>query len=189
MNKLLFAAIAGFLFLNLQLFSQDHVFKPFKVDFGLTCDIPTDDNAGTGVGIYIEPRYGASEKLTIGLKLQNDFLGAGDIEINYISVKISSTRIFSLLITGDYYFSTENVRPFVGLGLGMYKKYIYGVSTGITGVDIGSVSDTNFGFEPRIGININHFRIAGLYNYTGKGISDYVGIQFGFEFGGGRINK
>jgi hypothetical protein len=189
MKKLLFIFPAVLLFFNLQLFSQDKIFKPFKVDCGLTCDIPTADDASTGIGFYVEPRYGINEKLSVGLKLENDFLGSGNVEINYVSVNVSYTRIFSIMMTGDYYFSTENVRPFIGLGLGMFKKYISGVSTSVVGVDIGTTSKTSFGFEPRVGLNIGHFRIAALYNYTGKEISDYLGIQLGFEFGGGRINN
>jgi hypothetical protein len=169
-------------------YAQDRVYKPFKVDCGFTIDVPTNDNASTGGGFYIEPRYSVNDRLTIGLRVEGIYLSAGDITINYTSVKINSTIVSPILLTGDYYFSSEKVRPFIGIGVGMYKKTLHTVGVSVEGIDIGPKTNTYFGFAPRIGINAGHFRLAALYNYPGKDIGGFLGIQVGFEFGGGRIN-
>lgn len=178
-------SIASFL----HLYSQERTFKPFKVDCGLTFGVPLDNNTGSGAGVYIEPRYGVNDHLTIGLRVEGVYLNAGTVIMNFTSIKVNSTVIAPILLTGDYSFSLEKVRPFIGLGLGMYKKTIRSVELSDEGIYIGPRTITNFGFAPRIGLNIGHARLAAIYNYTGTGISDFLGIQAGFEFGGGSINK
>ncbi len=175
---------------NIHLYSQERVFKPFKIDFGFTYDAPLDNNAGNGGGLYIEPRYGVNDNLIIGLRIDGLFLGSSKINMGLESLDVSTTTINPILITGDYYFSTDNARPFVGLGLGMYKRTIHSVDLSVMhGIFIGPTAETNFGFCPRVGLNVWHLRLAAIYNYTGKNISDFLGIQIGLEFGGGRINK
>jgi outer membrane protein X len=183
--------IIGILILpGLYLYSQERIYNPFKVDFGITCDIPVSDDASFGGGAYIEPRYNVNDKLTIGLRLEGVYLSSGNVTVDFTSVDIKSTSVMVIHITGDYYFSTEKVRPFIGVGLGMYKKTIRSVSVSASqGVDIGPKAKTNFGFAPRFGLNIGRTRLAAIYNYTGSDITDFLGIQVGFEIGGGRINK
>jgi hypothetical protein len=169
-------------------YSQEPIYKPFRVDVGTTLDIPTDDNASTGFGVYVEPRYAVNDKLVFGIRLEGIFLSAGQISVNTTSVDIKYTIISPILFTGEYFFNTQKVRPFIGLGIGMYKKTLGDVSTSVGNVSIGSKTKTNFGFAPKVGINSGHFRFAVIYNYTGTDISDFLGIQAGFEFGGG-LNK
>ena len=183
--------IIGALILSvIHLYSQDRVYKPFKVDFGFTCDVPTNNDVSTGFGIYIEPRYAINDKFTIGLRIEGIYLNLGNVTIDYTSVKVSTTNVSPILITGDYYFSLEKTRPFVGVGLGMFKRTFRTVEvSAIQGIQIGPKTQTKFGFTPRFGLNIGHARIAAIYNYTGTDIGDFLGIQLGFEFGGGKIKK
>jgi len=186
-----FSFIIGMLILaGIHLYSQDRVYKPFKVDFGFTGDFPTSSDAGISGGIYIEPRYAVNDKLTIGLRIEGVYLNYGNVTLDYTSVKVKTTTISPIILTGDYYFSTEKVRPFVGVGLGMFKRTSRSVEVSVQqGINIGPKTQTKFGFAPRIGLNAGHARIAAIYNFTGTDVGDFLGIQFGFEFGGGRINK
>jgi outer membrane protein W len=167
--------------------SQVSVYKPFKVDIGTTLDIPTDDKAGTGFGIYVEPRYGVNDRIVLGIRLECIFLTSASITVNASSVDIKYTTVVPVLLTGEYFFNTNKVRPFVGLGLGMYKKTLGGVSTSIGNVNIGSKTETKFGFAPKMGINSGHFRFAVIYNFTASDFSDFLGIQAGIELGGGKV--
>ena len=186
-----FSIIIGTLILSgIHLYSQDRVYKPFKVDFGFTSDIPTSNDASIGGGIYIEPRYAVNDRLTIGLRIEGVYLNFGNVTLDYTSVNVKTTTISPILLTGDYYFSVEKVRPFIGVGLGMFKRTIHSVEVSVLqGINIGPKTQTRFGFTPRIGLNAGHARIAAIYNLTGTDVGDFLGIQFGFEFGGGRINK
>ena len=92
----------------------------------------------------------------------------------------------SYLATADYYFNTNRFRPFVGAGVGVYRN---------ASMDINSDSDTpetstQFGFAPRAGFELGHFRTAIEYNVAGKSgeiSNNYLGIKLGFFFGGGRL--
>ncbi len=186
MKKLFVNIIILLLCLNPVLFSQDTIFKPFKVDVGFSFGFPTD-NSSLAAGIYVEPRYGVNSRLTLGIRLEDILVNSG-VSVNWNSTKIGAEFLVPILLTGDYYFSLANVRPFIGAGIGMYKLILNGISASTSNLMIGSnTTTTNFGFAPRIGLNAGHFRLAAIYNYTGKGISDIVGIQIGFEIGGGRI--
>lgn len=170
--------------------AQELIYNPFKIDCGITIDIPVSDDASIGGGGYIEPRYNVNDRLTIGLRLEGVYLTSGNVTIDFTSVEVKSTAVMIFHLTGDYYFSLEKVRPFLGIGVGMYKKTMQSVSVSASeGIAIGPKSKTNFGFAPRIGLNIGHARLAAIYNYTGSNITDFLGIHIGFEFGGGKIKK
>jgi hypothetical protein len=190
MKKILLAIIVSTVLSANWLFSQDRIFKPFKVDVGFSYDIPMDDNTSSGAGMYIEPRYGVNDNIVVGLRIGGSFMGAGNVKMNFTSINVSSTTIMPVLFTGEYCFSTNNPRPFVGVGFGMYKKTIHSVDlSAINGIFIGPTTETNIGFALKTGLNVGHFRLAAMYNYAGKNFSNFLGIQLGFEFGGGRINK
>jgi len=190
MKKFLLTLIASTFFASAWMYSQNRVFKPFKVDVGFTYDMSTNDNYGSGVGIFIEPRYGINDNFIVGLRIGGLFIGGGNVEMNFTSISVSATTITPVLFTGEYCFSIENARPFLGIGFGMYKRTIHSIDlSAMHGIFIGPTTETSLGFSPRVGLNVRHFRIAVIYNYAGKNISNFLGIQFGFEFGGGRINK
>lgn len=168
--------------------AQAQEFKPFKVDVGLSFNTPFDDVADNGIGGYIEPRYGVNDQFTAGLRLEWSALSSGSITVNTQMVDVSSASVRSTMFVGEYFFNTANVRPFVGAALGMYRRESYGVSVNLGSVQVGDLngSVTNFGFAPRLGLNAGHFRLSTIFNFTGNDISNYFGLNVGFEFGGGR---
>jgi len=165
--------------------AQSSLFKPFKIDIGIVGAVSLDDEAGNGPGFYLEPKYQASDRINVGLRLESVFLTSGSISIGPTAVDLEAASVFPILLTGDYYFNTERVRPYAGLGIGVYIKDETSINTdiGIVNFDLGS--KTNFGVAPRLGLNAGHFKLAIIYNYTGDGIADYLGISIGAEIGGG----
>lgn len=155
-------------------------FKPFKFDIsaGYASYSAGSGNNG-GFLLSIEPKYAINDQITFGLKAETAISITGDE--NNGTVKGSG----SYLATGDYYFSTNTVRPFVGAGIGVFTH---------ASADIGSSEDiqgtTKFGFAPRLGVEIAHFRAAVEYNFAGK-VGDvsknYLGVKMGVLIGGGRI--
>lgn len=190
--------IVNLIFLSTGLYSQEQVFKPFKLDVGFTLDKPSNyfDNyllGGTGGALYIEPRYSINDKLTFGLRTEY-ISGLWTLDIHSATSWFTgnSTSLITILITGDYYFSTANIRPFIGLGLGIYEyslnETIYSDNFNPLPVLIGTINRTitDYGFAPRIGLNIKHLQLAATYNYAGKALHNFAGLQVGYEFGGGR---
>ena len=177
--------IVVFMAVSLQGNAQSTIFKPFKVDVGIVAAVSTDDEAGSGGGFYIEPKYNVNDRINVGLRLESAFLGSGSIRVGGTSVDIESASVAPILLTGDYYFHTERVRPYVGLGMGMYRRQERSISTDIGSVALGLESQTNFGVAPRVGLNAGHFKLAVIYNFTGNHIADYLGINVGMEIGGG----
>ena len=167
---------------------QAQEFKPFKVDLGLSFNTPTDDQAGNGMGGYIEPRYGLDDYITLGLRLEWSALSSGNITINTQNVDLSAASVRNTMFVGEYFFNKEKVRPFVGMGIGMYRRQSHGISITAGSVQIGDLnrSVSNFGFAPRVGVNAGHFRLSTIFNFTGNDISNYFGINVGIEIGGGR---
>ncbi|MBS2210350.1 outer membrane beta-barrel protein [Carboxylicivirga mesophila] len=178
--------------------AQSENYKAFKVDVGTLYAIPGAEEMASGLGFYIEPKYNMTDNLALGLKMEWAIMGAAD----EYDVDISALGTYQL--TGDYYFGDSKVRPFVGLGAGIYA--MGSVTASNTQMSIGGVTvdagdlmvdevmpefGTKFGFAPRAGLLLGHFRLGLEYNII-TGIDDvlpsrnYLSFKVGFEIGGGK---
>ncbi|WP_066629531.1 outer membrane beta-barrel protein [Labilibacter marinus] len=173
-------------------FAQSTDYKPFKVDVGALYAIPGGEAVSAGAGFYLEPKYNVTNNIAVGLKMEWAIMGASS---DYDNVSISAVGSYQL--TGDYYFSENKVRPFAGLGIGIYS--LGSVETDVVSAAAGEDPfaydfGSKFGFAPRVGLLMGHFRAALEYNViTGidTGISEldnknYLSIKLGFEIGGGK---
>ena len=165
--------------------AQPTIFKPFKVDTGIEFNITTSSEAGSGMGWYISPIYNATDRLSIGPRFGFGYIGNGTINVGIGNVEVGGTYLFSFLMQTDYYLSTERVRPFVGLGFGMYRRSEATLETGIGIVEFRREAQSNFGVKPRVGLNVGHFKMTVDYNFTGEHIYDYIGFTLGVDIGGG----
>ena len=175
--------------------NKAHAQEGFKVDWGLGyafggsssssssdsgsgIEIETKNTGRAGICFYLEPRYGISEKITLGFRFGGDILGEGNLEINgeeLTAFGADISGINSYLATGEYAFSATKVRAVAGLGLGLY-----------TGDSLLKESDSSFGIMPRVGANFGHFRTLLSYNLAfKKEVPNYLSFTLGFEFGGG----
>ncbi|WP_165921901.1 outer membrane beta-barrel protein [Natronoflexus pectinivorans] len=177
-------------------FSQSELYKPFKVDVGFLYASPMGgDDVSGGIGFYIEPKYNYTDNIALGLKLEWAILGSSDVE----GMDVSVSGIGTYQLTGDYYFNTNRVRPFAGLGVGLYSlgsvdfKADVNDPNDIWGDELGMSLDygTKFGFAPRVGVVLGSFRVGMEYNVI-TGIDsalesrNYLSFKFGFEIGGGK---
>ncbi len=174
-------------------FAQSSDYKAFKVDVGGLYAIPSGDGAKAGAGFYIEPKYNITNNIALGLKFESAIMAAADdVNIGGIATisSLDISAVSTYQITGDYYFNENKVRPFAGLGLGIYNLGDIEFGTEEANFEIGS----KFGFAPRAGILLGHFRLALEYNIitgvdTGLDAFDnknYLSFKVGFEIGGGR---
>jgi hypothetical protein len=179
----LFIALIAILAVSTTKAQTELTFKPFKVDISAGYALPTTGLTGTNGGflLSVEPKYAVSDHLTFGIKAETA------ISISRTAVTGDNIHgVGSYQATADYYFNTNKVRPFAGIGVGFYTH----ASTYVNSTD-EIESKTNFGGTPRVGIEVAHFRAAIEYNFAGKvGYSDksYVGIKLGVLIGGGRVD-
>ena len=139
--------------------TEDHT---LKVDLGINA-LPGRTLGSKGITLELQELTPA--KLVYGIRLQLIYAGQGH---DYLPA----------CVTGSYYFGgTEPEKAFkifVGGGAGVYAqatpKNIRGAATTI-----------NFGFFPRAGFEVKHFRLSVEYNYTGGEIN-YAGIGLGYFF-------
>lgn len=180
-------------------YDQDYAreFKPFKVGVGIGYAVPgAGEGAGGGFLAFLEPAYRATDQVTVGLRLEGAFMVRGVQGITNDDVEGDASSVASYTLNSQYYFNNNNVRPFVGVGFGLFSlaaakfNTVSGNDTGLN--DVGA--ETRFGFYPRIGLDAGHFNLVLDYNVVpptdvpggGEVKNSYLGIRAGFSIGGGK---
>lgn len=165
--------------------SAQEEYKAFKVDVGGLIALPAGDALESGAGFYIEPKYNLTDNIALGFKMEWTMLGGASFSGD--KVDVSATGTYQL--TGDYYFSENKIRPFVGLGIGVTQLGSYEFSGSLA--DIAADFGSKFGITPRAGVLLGHLRLAVAYNVITGVDSDldsrnFWALKLGFEIGGGK---
>lgn len=164
------------------------IYKPFKVDVGINLTFPANTDLTVGGGFFVEPRYGINDHVHIGLHLGSNIIGEGQFLLNNTAAVTKAQAIGNVSLTGDYVFSRENVRPYIGISAGMYRRSDYEIIDESSGTIINNQgTHVNFGLAPRMGLVAGKFRMDATFHFTGQGITDFISLGLGIQFGGGRI--
>jgi hypothetical protein len=172
-------------------------FKPFKVDISTGYAIPSGKGAKGGVLFVIEPKYAVMDALSLGLRMEAAIMARGsDLNNNTGTGSVDVKAAASYVLTGDYYFSSNTVRPFAGAGVGLFSLAAASANQNTGGV---AAAKSKFGGMLRAGAEISHFRFGLEYNLVGstdlkdannatigKSKNSYIGIKIGAVIGGGR---
>ena len=181
-------------------YDQDYTreFRPFKVGVGIGYAVPgAGEGAGGGFLAYLEPAYRATDQVLVGLRLEGAFTARGVEGVNNRDVAGDASSVVSYTLNSQYYFNDENVRPFIGAGVGLFSMAATEFNTAGTDPNADEVgAETRFGFYPRIGVDAGHFTLTLDYNFVpptdipggGEVKNNYLGIRAGLSIGGGRIN-
>lgn len=167
------------------------IFKPFKVDVAAGFGLPLGGNGAKGGALFaVEPKFGLSDKFVVGLRMELAALArVTDTDPNNTSGEAQGNGSFTL--TGDYLFTTNSFRPFLGAGVGMYQVAAATIVSGTTSDEIETANKA--GFMIRGGFETGHFRFGVEYNIVGStsfsSHNDYIGFKIGGFFGGGRLKK
>ena len=165
------------------------IFKPFKVDAGINLTFPANRDLTVGGGFFVEPRYGINDHIHFGLNLGSNIIGEGKSLFQNTEAVTRAQAIGNVSLTGDYVFSLENVRPYIGMTAGMYRRSDYEIIDQSDGTIINNHgTHVNFGVAPRMGVVAGKFRMDATFHFTGKGITDFISVGLGIQFGGGRLN-
>jgi outer membrane protein X len=180
MKKSLLFFILIFTSITSQAQNKERTFKPFKLDLATGIGFPLDSKLHTSGLFSFEPKYSFSNHITSGFRLEIINLGPSSSIVGYIG---DLTFTSSMLITTDYFFNTNRVRPFVGVGIGIF--------------DVPAEDDPTFaeyktkaGFLTRGGFELGRFRSAVELNLTGKtevANFSYLSIKAGFYLWGARV--
>jgi outer membrane protein X len=138
------------------------------------------------------------DALSLGLRMEIAVMARGyDVNGSSSSSSVDVKAAGSYLLTGDYYFTSNTVRPFAGAGVGLFS--LAAASANETDGSIAAAK-SKFGGMLRAGVEISHFRIGVEYNLVGntdlKSVTDnstigtsknsYIGIKIGAVIGGGK---
>ncbi len=196
MKQYLFA-----LFMLAALSASAQEFKPFKVNLSVGYAQPLNSGVSGGVLVALEPKYGVTDNIDLGLRVEVAAVARG-IQTSGSTSTGEVAAFGSYLLTGNYLFGTGGARPFLGLGVGLYNIASGGtvvVQNGQSNQDVTLVGATKFGGMIRAGLKAGHFVIAAEYNAvptttnllsssttTIESKNAYLGIKLGFDIGGGR---
>lgn len=164
-------------------------YRPFKVDVGFLLGEANEHNIGL-VAPYVEPKFNISNHFTLGMRVEYTFYRKDgfidyDPDDPYVTDLDAAGWTFSSLATVDYYFNDNYVRPFFGIGAGVYYMYINQENNYIPSFSENGLA---FGYMPRAGLNIGQFRFSCEYNIikSEEFSLDYLSLKIGYEIGGGK---
>jgi hypothetical protein len=169
-------------------------FKPFKVGVGLGYAVPgAGEGAGGGALMYLEPGYRVSDLVLVGLRLESAIIARGIKGTANNNVTGDASSNVSYTVNGQYYFNDHYVRPFVGLGFGLFSLASVKFNTAVNPESEDVRAETRFGLYPRLGLDVGHFNLTLDYNIVpktdvpggGEVKNSYLGIRAGFSIGGG----
>lgn len=157
--------------------STGRIFKKFKTDISFGYAKPQTSETNGGALFAIEPKYAVMDQLSIGLRME----AAVTVRIDKTGSKSNSAKAnASYLLTGDYYFNNNKLRPFGGVGAGIFTYASVNESNIANNIPIAS----KFGFMTRLGFEYGHLRMGAEYNFvTDK--AGYLGLKLGVCIGGG----
>jgi outer membrane protein W len=163
-------------------------YKAFRVGLGLGYANASGKGAKGGVLWTLEPGYRVNDQILANLRIEGAVIGRGYADETSASVDVAALGSYTL--NGQYYFNNNSLRPFVGVGFGMYSLAAVSVTASQSGGSAGAVAAANkIGFYPRVGFDAGHFTLNLDYNIVPEtnGIKNsYLGIRIGGFFGGGK---
>jgi hypothetical protein len=117
-----------------------------------------------GVGAVLEPKWNITDSIAAGLRLDGGVTFGGRIAPEGTS-SFALGASAATLLKGEYLFFDSGVRPFVGLGAGMYILANQSVSAGNSGAGVAQSGGRFFGVAPQLGIDFGGVRLGATYNH------------------------
>lgn len=143
-------------------------YGPVRVETGIILPFEFGNFKQSGFGIIIEPKLNITDNLSVGLRAHWGLMLGGRSE--------SATAMICYMLKADYFFNTNEIRPYVTFGLGLnpiasaYTKELqtwnsyYGTYESEN--ENVSSSETFFSIFPGAGINLGSFRFGVGMNFV-----------------------
>ncbi len=184
MNNFLKISTLCFLFI---VSGSQATFAQFGIGLGIQGGIPTGDFdlfADLGAGLYIEPKYIISNKISVGLNSGLMGFSAGDLS-NFLEEAVDFYTMIPVTAFGKYIFLDRKFSPYLGASAGAYL--IKGTNFDYQDQGLGFVdgqSRTEFGFAPRFGFVNGKFDFELSYHIIDVG--SFFSYRLGFDIGARR---
>jgi hypothetical protein len=181
--------------------AQAENYSLFRLDMAVTGTY-THGAKSWGFGGLVEPKFNVLDFLAVGLRMEGSVMFWGDVRAGDSDVSMDIRGVAAFLAKCDYYVLDAPIRPFVGLGLGMYYLGAQGINTSQTSATIHQKAGAYFGLAPQVGIELGGFRLSVTYNAIfGAAIEveqvvgtqtersdylqNYLSLEIGWRIGGG----
>lgn len=174
MKKVLLMLITIFA-INTFASAQAESYGAFKVDVMLGYANPSAGLVKGGLTFSIEPKYNLTDNIAVGVQLGSTLLASDAPGIGILGLNNYS-------LTGEYYFTENRLRPFAGIAAGLYAPAAVEITVNGQTTTLPA-GDSQFGFAPRVGIQLGHFRLAAEYNLVKD--SNFLSLKIGATIGGG----
>jgi len=203
MQRLVIAAIAAATSMAIagSAFAQAEHYEPVRVDSGLTGTYVSSNGRG-GFGAMFEPKFLIDDHVAIGVRVEAAVMFGGSFD-NTGGTSMDMGAVGAGLIKGEYLVGDGAVRPFFGLGVGMFDIASQSISTSQSMASIDQKAGRYFGIAPQAGIDLGAVRLAVTYDMilgadilvhqtvgtamqTASYSQSYLGAELSFHFGGGR---
>jgi hypothetical protein len=150
----------------------------FRTRGGVTLGFAPGTPNAYGIGAVAEPTFAIFDQLRVGLRA--DGLVLVGLDIGGTDVYAGLHVLAAALPKIEFDFLGGDVRPFVGLGAGVYTVVVLGGGTG----GATALAGTGFGVMPQLGITLGGFRIAGQYHALLTGPGARAANAFALELSG-----
>jgi hypothetical protein len=182
-------------------FAQAEHYDPIRVDSGLTGTYVSSNGRG-GFGAMVEPKFLIDDHIAIGARVEAAVMFGGSFS-NTGDTSIDMGAVGAVMAKGEYLVGNGGVRPFVGLGIGMFDIASQSISAGNMMASIDQKAGRYFGVAPQVGIDLGRVRLAVTYDailgadievhqtvggtmQTASYSQSYLGGELSFRFGGAR---
>lgn len=180
-------------------FAESEHYEQIRVDTGMTgSTVGVSDR--NGVGFVAEIKVNAHDNIAVGGRVEIAVMFGGNVGAEELPFGLSAAA----LAKGEYLLGTGVVRPFAGIGAGLYSMGSHTIVSDPDGASgISTTSGRYFGVAPEAGLDVGRVRFAVTYNailgtsleyrMTTGGIEhrealsqNYLSFELSFRFGGGR---
>lgn len=185
--KLLFSCLCACVALS----ASGQTFGALKINISPGYARPNASGVRGNFLLSLEPKYAILDHVDLGFRAEIASMTKA-FNVNAINVESQVTGAGSLLATLTYMPSKKMVRPYTGLGVGVFS-----IPSTRFGVDVITPAEKRVGMMGRIGFKTGHFTMGVEYNIippTKVGLQNnqatiqnsYFSIKTGVDIGGGK---
>jgi hypothetical protein len=174
-------------------------YEQVRVDGGLIGSIAAVDDRN-GAGFVSEIKVNVHDQIAVGARVEIAVHFGGRVDDEELPFGMAAAG----LLKGEYLVGTGPVRPFAGLGAGVYSMGSHTIVDEADGTSgISTTTGRYVGVAPQVGVDLGPVRLAAIYHailgtsveyrQTSGGVEhresfspSYLSLELSFRFGGGR---
>jgi len=183
--------------------AQAENYNPIRFDSGLTGAYVGSSGRG-GFGAMAELKLMAQDHVAVGARFEAAVMFGGSVGQDDVQMDMAGAA--AALAKGEYLYGDGPVRPFVGLGLGVFTIASQSLAAGPNTTGIDQKGGRYFGIAPQLGVDLGRLRLAATYNVmlgadievhqmignvdqTASFSQNYLSFEMSLRFGGGRKHR